>query len=85
MQILNNVYGILKEHQKFKKKKRNNVVIKFEKIKDLYIYYNNISNFPFINHEYIYNIYSKQKKVSANNIIMINFQNLQNILNKKPI
>ena len=85
MQILNNVYGILKEHQKFKKKKRNNVVIKFEKIKDLYIYYNNISNFPFINHEYIYNIYSKQKKVIANNIIMINFQNLQNILNKKPI
>ena len=46
---------------------------KVEKIKDLYIYYNNISNFPFINHEYIYNIYSKQKKVIANNIIMINF------------
>ncbi|KAL6599377.1 hypothetical protein U3516DRAFT_816711 [Neocallimastix sp. 'constans'] len=34
---------------------------KVEKIKDLYIYYNNISNFPFINPEYIYDIYSKIK------------------------
>ncbi|KAG4102047.1 hypothetical protein H8356DRAFT_1421616 [Neocallimastix lanati (nom. inval.)] len=32
-----------------------------EKIKELYIYYNNISNFPFINPEYIYDIYSKIK------------------------
>ena len=83
MKILNTVYGILKEHQKLKKKELCGN--KVEKIKDLYIYYNNISNFPFINHEYIYNIYSKHKKVIVNNIIMINFQNLQNILNKKPI
>ncbi|KAL6621783.1 hypothetical protein U3516DRAFT_810845 [Neocallimastix sp. 'constans'] len=34
---------------------------KVEKIKDLYIYYNNISNFPFINPEYIYDLYSKIK------------------------
>ena len=34
---------------------------KVEKIKDLYIYYNNISNFPFINPVYIYDIYSKIK------------------------
>ncbi|KAL6589672.1 hypothetical protein U3516DRAFT_819581 [Neocallimastix sp. 'constans'] len=39
-----------------------NANIKYlEKIKDLYIYYNNISNFPFINPEYIYGIYSKIK------------------------
>ena len=35
---------------------------KVEKIKDLYIYYNKISNFPFINPENIYDIYSKIKK-----------------------
>ena len=29
----------------------NHVVIKLIKIKDLYIYYKNISNFPFINPE----------------------------------
>ena len=61
MQILNIVYGILKEHQKLKKKKKELCSNKVEKIKDLYIYYNNISNFPFINLEYIYDIYSKIK------------------------
>ena len=55
MQILNIVYGLLKKHQKLKKKKRKKELCgnKVEKIKDLYIYYNNISNFPSINPEYI--------------------------------
>ncbi|KAL6598032.1 hypothetical protein U3516DRAFT_787049 [Neocallimastix sp. 'constans'] len=44
-----------------KKKKKELCGDKVEKIKDLYIYYNNISNFPFINPEYIYDIYSKIK------------------------
>ena len=59
MQILNIVYGTLKEHQKLKKK----IIYgnKIEKIKKLYIYYNNISNIHFINLEYIYDIYSKIK------------------------
>ncbi|KAL6611904.1 hypothetical protein U3516DRAFT_870945 [Neocallimastix sp. 'constans'] len=35
---------------------------KVERIKDLYIYYNNISNFPFINPEYIYDIYMELQK-----------------------
>ena len=62
MQILNIVYGISKEHQKLEKKELYGN--KVEKVKDLYIYYNiynNISNFPFINPEYIYDIYSTIK------------------------
>jgi len=48
---------------------------KVERIKDLYIYYNNISNFPFINPEYIYDIYSKIKSECQkhNNVQFLEF------------
>jgi len=51
-----------KRSLKIKKKKKKKILgKKFKKKKNLYIYYNNISNFPFINPKYIYDIYSKIK------------------------
>jgi len=38
----------------------NYVVIKLKKIKDIYIYYQNISNIHFISPEYIYDIQNKK-------------------------
>ena len=59
MQILNIVFGILKKTLEYQ---FNEICSKeLKKIRNIYINYNKTSNLPFINPEYIYDIYNKIK------------------------
>ena len=63
---LNIVYGIIKDCQKFKKNKL--CYNKVEYNYNIYLFYKAINNFPFINPEYIFDIYNYIKIIyQANN------------------